>query len=90
MRFTRRAKPREIKEGDAKFGKRVTADTIVLRNLKDRGIGGETNAIVFYDLYSGPELPRRRYGPSTNSKGQMTYWGNCTRIKQESSARHVE
>ena len=53
VRFTRRAKPREVKEGDAKFGKRVTADTIVLRNLKDRGIGGETNAIVFYDLYSG-------------------------------------
>ena len=53
VRFTRRAKPREVKEGDAKFGRRVTADTIVLRNLKDRGIGGETNAIVFYDLYSG-------------------------------------
>ena len=53
VRFTRRTKPREIKEEDAKFGKHVTADTIVLRNLKDRGIGGETNAIVFYDLYSG-------------------------------------
>ena len=52
-RFTRRTKPRETREEDAKFGRRVTADTIVLRNLKDRGIGGETNATVFYDLYSG-------------------------------------
>ena len=53
VRFTRRTKPREIKEEDARFGKHVTADTIVLKNIKDRGIGGETNVIVFYDLYSG-------------------------------------
>ncbi len=53
VRFTRRKKPREITEDQAKFGKRVTADTIVLRNAKDRGINGETNAIVFYDLFTG-------------------------------------
>ena len=53
VRFTRRKKPRETSEDQAKFGKRVTADTIVLRNPKDRGINGETNAIVFYDLHTG-------------------------------------
>ena len=36
-----------------KFGEKVTADTIVLRNNKDRGIGGENNAIVMFDFKKG-------------------------------------
>ena len=35
------------------FGDRATADTIVLRNAKDRGIHGETNAIVLFDFATG-------------------------------------
>ena len=32
------------------FGDRTTADTMVLRGLKDRGFHGEADSIVFYDL----------------------------------------
>ena len=32
------------------FGDLTTADTMVLRGLKDRGFHGEADAIVFYDL----------------------------------------
>jgi hypothetical protein len=32
------------------FGEHVTADTMVLHGLKDRGFKGEKNAIVFYDF----------------------------------------
>ena len=35
------------------FGEHVTADTIVLRGLKDRGIGNKNNAIVFFDCGTG-------------------------------------
>ena len=35
------------------FGDRVTADTIVLKGTRDRGVHGETNAIVFFDLATG-------------------------------------
>ena len=35
------------------FGDRVTADTIVLKGTRDRGVQGETNAIVFFDLATG-------------------------------------
>ena len=34
----------------ANFGDLATADTMVLRGLKDRGFHGEADAIVFYDL----------------------------------------
>ena len=34
-------------------GDRVTADTIVLKSLKDRGVNRESNAIVFFDLATG-------------------------------------
>ena len=33
-----------------KFGDIVTVDTMVLHGLKDRGVNGETDAVVFYDL----------------------------------------
>ena len=33
-----------------KFGDHLTADTMVLHGLKDRGLKGEKNAIVFYDF----------------------------------------
>ena len=33
-----------------KFGDMVTVDTMVLRGLKDRGVNGEADAVVFYDL----------------------------------------
>ena len=33
------------------FGEHVTADTIGLRGLKDRGIGNKNNAIVFFELW---------------------------------------
>ena len=36
--------------GAEDFGDLVTADTMVLRGLRDRGINGEADAIVFYDL----------------------------------------
>ncbi|CAE6950280.1 RE2 [Symbiodinium natans] len=37
-------------KGAEKFGERVTADTIVLRSNKDKGIRGENNAIVMFDF----------------------------------------
>ena len=37
-------------KGAEKFGERVTADTIVLRSSKDKGIRGENNAIVLFDF----------------------------------------
>ena len=36
--------------GAEDFGDLVTADTMVLQGLRDRGINGEADAIVFYDL----------------------------------------
>ena len=33
-----------------KFGDIVTVDTMVLHGLKDRGVNGEADAVVFYDL----------------------------------------
>ena len=33
-----------------KFGDIITVDTMVLHGLKDRGVNGETDAVVFYDL----------------------------------------
>ena len=36
--------------GAENFGDLVTADTVVLRGLRDRGISGEADAIVFHDL----------------------------------------
>jgi hypothetical protein len=36
--------------GFEEFGQHVTADTIVLRGVKDRGIGNKNNAIVFFDF----------------------------------------
>ena len=36
--------------GAEDFGDLVTADTMVLRGLRDRGINGEADALVFYDL----------------------------------------
>ena len=36
--------------GFTEFGQHVTADTIVLRGVKDRGIGNKNNAIVFFDF----------------------------------------
>ena len=40
------AEAHDVKE----FGDLVTADTMVLRGLKDRGFHGEADAVVFYDL----------------------------------------
>ena len=40
---------REFKE----FGDHVTADTIVLHGLKDRGVGNKNDAIVLFDLGTG-------------------------------------
>ena len=51
VRFTRG--DREFIQFAKEFGDRVTADTIVLRNAKDRGIHGESNAIVLFDLATG-------------------------------------
>ena len=36
--------------GADNFGDLVTADTMVLKGLRDRGINGEADAVVFYDL----------------------------------------
>ena len=36
--------------GFTDFGQHVTADTIVLRGIKDRGIGNKNNAVVFFDF----------------------------------------
>ena len=49
----------------ANFGDLATADTMVLRGLKDRGFHGEADAIVFYDLATDcldvlPVQPRSR------------------------------
>ena len=39
--------------GFTKFGEHVTADTIVLHGIKDRGIGNKNNAIVMFDFGTG-------------------------------------
>ena len=36
-----------------KFGEHITLDTMVLHGLTNRGINGETDAIVFYDFGTG-------------------------------------
>ena len=36
-----------------KFGEHITLDTVVLHGLTNRGINGETDAIVFYDFGTG-------------------------------------
>ena len=51
VRFNR--KEREFMSEARAFGDRVTADTIVLKGTRDRGVHGETNAIVFLDLATG-------------------------------------
>ena len=51
VRFNR--KEREFMSEARAFGDRVTADTIVLKGTRDRGVHGETNAIVFFDLATG-------------------------------------
>ena len=51
VRFTRG--DHEFIQFAKEFGDRATADTIVLRSAKDRGIHGETNAIVLFDFATG-------------------------------------
>ena len=51
VRFTRG--DHEFIQFAKEFGDRATADTIVLRNAKDRGIHCETNAIVLFDFATG-------------------------------------
>ena len=51
VRFTR--SDREYTLFAKEFGDRVTADTIALRSAKDRGIHGETNAIVLFVFATG-------------------------------------
>ena len=51
VRFNR--KEREFVSEAKAFGDRVTADTIPLKGTRDRGVQGETNAVVFFDLATG-------------------------------------
>ena len=51
VRFNRRK--REFMSEAKAFGDRVTADTILLKGTRDRGVHGESNAIVFFDLATG-------------------------------------
>jgi len=39
--------------GFTEFGQHVTADTIVLHGIKDRGVGNKSNAIVMFDFGTG-------------------------------------
>ena len=82
VRFTRG--DREFIQFAKEFGDRVTADTIVLRNAKDRGIHGENNAIVLFDFATGwlDYIPVKSRNTDEAVRAINAFRGPEARIKQ--------